>query len=111
MAIDSNDNIYVLDRGNDRIQKVSTDGTPLGALYSYDGVFITSNVDISKADNKDKKSSEEEKLKQFASTEAMAIDKEGNFYVTDTGHNRIIKFDKNFKYFTFWSDRIRTRSV
>jgi len=98
MAIDSNDNIYVLDRGNDRIQKVSTDGTPLGALYSYDGVFITSNDDISKADNKDKKPSEEEKLKQFASPEAMAIDKEGNFYVTDTGHNRIIKFDKNFKY-------------
>ena len=98
MAIDSNDNIYVLDRGNDRVQKVSTDGTPLGALYSYDSGFITSNDDISKADKKDKKPSKEEKLKQFASPEAMAIDKEGNFYVTDTGHNRIIKFDKNFEY-------------
>ena len=98
MAIDSNDNIYVLDRGNDRIQKISTDGTPLGALYSYDGAFIISNDDISKADKKDKKPSKEEKLKHFGSPEAMAIDKEGNFYVTDTGNNRIIKFDKNFKY-------------
>jgi sugar lactone lactonase YvrE len=102
MAMDSNDNIYVLDRGNDRVQKVSTDGTPLGALYSYDGVFITSNDDIAKADQKDKKPSKEEKLKQFASPEAMAIDKEGNFYVTDTGHNRIIKFDKNFKYLSHY---------
>ncbi|HZL23278.1 MAG TPA: 6-bladed beta-propeller [Nitrososphaeraceae archaeon] len=98
MAMDSNDNIYVLDRGNDRVVKVATDGTPLGALYSYDGIFVTSNDDISKADNKDKKPSKEEKVKQFASPEAMAIDKEGNFYLTDTGHNRIIKFDKNFKY-------------
>jgi sugar lactone lactonase YvrE len=102
MAMDSNDNIYVLDRGNDRVQKVSTDGTPLGALYSYDGVFITSNDDIAKADQKDKKPSKEEKLKQFASPEAMAIDKEGNFYVTDTGYNRIIKFDKNFKYLSHY---------
>ena len=104
MAIDSNDNIYVLDRGNDSVQKISTDGTPLGALYSYDGVFVKSNDDIAKADLKDKKPSKEEKLKQFASPEAMAIDKEGNFYVTDTGHNRIIKFDKNFKYISHFGE-------
>ncbi len=28
----------------------------------------------------------------------MAIDKNGNFYLTDTGNNRIIKFDKDFKF-------------
>ena len=60
---------------------------------------IISNDDIrQKGDKKDKKPSKEEKLKHFGSPEAMAIDKEGNFYVTDTGNNRIIKFDKNFKY-------------
>jgi DNA-binding beta-propeller fold protein YncE len=28
----------------------------------------------------------------------MALDKNGNFYLTDTGNDRVIKFDKNFKY-------------
>ena len=46
LAIDSNDIIYVLDRGNDRIQKVSTAGKPLGALYSYDGEWLTNKDDI-----------------------------------------------------------------
>ena len=96
MAIDANDDIYVLDRGNDRIVKVDTEGKVLGALYSYDGQWITSNDQIKEADKKNKDKSKENT--QFASPEAMAIDKDGNFYVTDTGHNRIIKFDKNFKY-------------
>ena len=96
MAIDSNDDIYVLDRGNDRIVKVDTEGKVLGALYAYDGQWVTSNDQIKDANKKSKDKNKENT--QFASPEAMAIDKDGNFYVTDTGHNRIIKFDKNFKY-------------
>jgi sugar lactone lactonase YvrE len=91
MAIDSEDIIYVLDRGNDRIQKVTTGGKPLGALYSYDGEWLTNKDDIPPEPKPTKE-------KKFASPEAMAIDKDGNYYVTDTGHNRIIKFDKNFQY-------------
>ena len=88
MAIDSNDHIYVLDRGNDRIVKVDTEGNVLGALYSFNGPWITNNNDISekKGDN------------GFSSPEAMTLDKEGNFYLTDTGNDRVIKFDKNFKF-------------
>jgi hypothetical protein len=97
MAIDSNDDIYVLDRGNDRVQKVSIDGKPLGALYSYDGDWITNNDDIPPK-------SKLTKEKRFASPEAMAIDKEGNYYMTDTGHNRIIKFDKNFKFISHFGE-------
>ena len=96
MAIDANDNIYVLDRGNDRIVKVDTEGKILGALYSYDGQWITSNDQIKDATKKSKDAKGEST--QLASPEAMAIDKEGNFYLTDTGNNRIIKFDENFKY-------------
>ena len=96
MAIDANDDIYVLDRGNDRIVKVDTEGKVLGALYAYDGQWVTSNDQIKDANKKSKDKNKENT--QFASPEAMAIDKDGNFYVTDTGHNRIIKFDKNFKY-------------
>jgi sugar lactone lactonase YvrE len=90
MAIDSNDHIYVLDRGNDRIVKVDTEGNVLGALYSFNGTWITNNDDIPRnGDNEDN---------YFASPEAMAVDKEGNFYLTDTGNDRVIKFDKNFKF-------------
>ena len=55
MAIDANDDIYILDRGNDRIVKVDTEGKVLGALYSYDGQWITSNDQIKEADKKSKK--------------------------------------------------------
>jgi sugar lactone lactonase YvrE len=102
MAIDSNDIIYVLDRGNDRIVKVDTEGKVLGALYSYDGQWITNNDQIKDADKKSKNTNGEST--QFASPEAMAIDKEGNYYVTDTGNNRIIKFDKNFKYISHFGE-------
>ena len=98
MAIDANDIIYVLDRGNDRIVKVDTEGKVLGALYSYDGQWITSNDQIKDANKKNNSTNANGESTQFASPEAMAIDKEGNYYVTDTGNNRIIKFDKNFKY-------------
>ena len=54
MAIDANDIIYVLDRGNDRIVKVDTNGKVLGALYSYDGQWITSNDQIQDATKKRK---------------------------------------------------------
>jgi DNA-binding beta-propeller fold protein YncE len=92
--MDSNDMIYVLDRGNDRVVKVGIDGTPIGAWYSYDGMMITDNDDIPKSDEKDTKVG----TSKFSNPEAMAIDKNGNFYLTDTGDDRIIKFDKNFKY-------------
>jgi DNA-binding beta-propeller fold protein YncE len=94
MVMDSNDMIYVLDRGNDRVVKVGIDGTPIGAWYSYDGMMITDNDDIPKSDEKDTKVG----TSKFSNPEAMAIDKNGNFYLTDTGDDRIIKFDKNFKY-------------
>jgi hypothetical protein len=54
MVMDSNDMIYVLDRGNDRSVKVGTDCTPIGAWYSYDGKMITDNDDIPNPEKKDK---------------------------------------------------------
>ena len=103
MAIDANDNIYTIDRGNDRIVKVDTEGNVLGALYSYDGQWITNNDDIPKKE-KGKKDKNVESS-NFNSPEAMAIDKKGNFYLTDTGNNRVIKFDKNFKYITQFGEK------
>ena len=88
MSIDLEDNLYVADRANDRIQKISTNGTPIAAWDSIDGKVITNN-EYTKDETyagKDKETiTQEEELKEFASPEAMAIDKDGNFYVTDTG--------------------------
>jgi sugar lactone lactonase YvrE len=93
MSIDLKDNLYVVDRANDRIQKISINGTPIAAWESIDGKVITNNEYT-----KDNKDNGKVTLEEFASPEDMAMDKAGNFYVTDTGNNRIIKFGKNFKY-------------
>jgi hypothetical protein len=91
MAMDSNDNIYVLDRGNDRIVKVDTDGNVLGALYSFNGPWITNEDDDDISQNRDETG--------FASPEAMAIDKNGNFYLTDTGNDRVINLTRTLNMF------------
>jgi sugar lactone lactonase YvrE len=93
MSIDLDDNLYVVDRANDRIQKISINGTPIAAWESIDGKVITNNKYT-----KDNKDSGKVTSEEFASPEDMAMDKAGNFYVTDTGNNRVIKFDKNFRY-------------
>jgi hypothetical protein len=98
MVMDSNDKIYVLDRGNDRVVKVGIDGTPIGTWYYYDGKMITDNDDIPEPEKKDKKDKKIVSSK-FSNPEAMAIDKSGNFYLTETGNDRIIKFDKNLNMF------------
>jgi hypothetical protein len=66
-------------------------------MYSYDGPLVTTNDDIPKFDKKDKKD-KNVKTSKYTNPDVMAIDKNGNFYLTDTGNTRIIKLDKNFKY-------------
>jgi len=68
--MDPNDNLYVIDRNNDRIQKITKDGVP---LFAVEG---------------------------FSNPEDMARDKDGNFYVTNTGADEILKFDQNFNLIT-----------
>ncbi len=86
IEFDSADNIYVADRGNDRIQK----------FYS-NGIFITQwDRPLGMNDTDD----------QFGSPEDLAIDKKsGYIYVTDTGNNRVVKMDLNFKYISEWGSK------
>lgn len=83
VEFDSEDNIYVADRGNDRIQKFYSNGT-----------FITQwDRPLGKNDTED----------QFGSPEDLAIDEEsGYIFVTDTGNNRVVKMDLDFKYISEW---------
>jgi DNA-binding beta-propeller fold protein YncE len=74
-AIDSAGNIYVVDTGNNRIQKFNS----AGVYVSKFGSFGTSNG-------------------QFRSPSGIAIDSAGNIYVADTNNNRIQKFNSAGTY-------------
>jgi hypothetical protein len=69
LAIDTEDNIYVVDRQNDRVQKFDSDGV-------YVSQFGTSGSDNG----------------EFNLPHAIAIDSNGNLYVVDRDNDRIQKF-------------------
>ena len=72
IEFDSSDNFWVLDLGNNRLQKFDQHGTYLSQFGSYgtgDG--------------------------QFYSPKDFAIDPSGNIWVADTNNNRIQKFDSS----------------
>jgi tripartite motif-containing protein 71 len=79
IAIDSSGNVYVLDSGNNRVQKFDSGGTFIKAW----GEQGTADV-------------------QFNSPTGIAVDKAGNVYVLDTGNNRIQKFDGDGNSLTSW---------
>ena len=69
---DEEDNFYVLDKENCRVQK-----------YDKEGNFL---------ENFGKKGLESS---EFLYPQGMAIDKEGNIYIVDSGNHRVQKFDKD----------------
>ncbi len=69
IAIDSKDNIYVVDTGNPRIQKFNPDGT-FNMMWGSFG----------------------NKIGQFDHPKNISIDSKDNIYVVDTGNHRIQKF-------------------
>ena len=82
IAIDASGNIYVVDNGNKRIQK-----------FTSDGVFIT------------KWGSEGSGSGQFNSPHSIAIDTSGNIYVVDNDNYRIQKFTSNGVFITKWGSQ------
>ena len=83
MAIDSENNLYVLDSGNNRIVKLTSDLELIkvidsfsynGALHSFDnpnGIFVTENMDIYVADTNNRR--------------IVALDSEGDFIKMNYG--------------------------
>ncbi|HEX7256927.1 MAG TPA: 6-bladed beta-propeller [Nitrososphaeraceae archaeon] len=79
MVFDSEDNIYVTDTNNHRIQK-----------FTSDGEFITKWGTEGNGDG------------EFSSPEGIDVDSLGNVYVADTGNSRIQKFTSDGEFITKW---------
>ncbi len=79
IAIDSLDNVYVVDAGNDRIQK-----------FDSSGIFISKWGSSGSGNG------------QFNSPNAVTVDSSGNIYVADTYNDRIQKFDSSGNFIAKW---------
>jgi len=127
LAVDQDGNLYVADSGNNRIQKFDRDGrflAEVGGTGTADGQFSepwsvavdtqgnvyvadTWNHRIQKFDKDLKYLTQWGKpaldLKNpqpydFWGPRDVAVDAEGNVWVTDTGNSRVLKFDSNGKH-------------
>jgi hypothetical protein len=82
MDLDSANNVYIVDTGNNRIQKFDSEGnfiTKWGG-FGYDPG-------------------------QFNNPRGIAIDDDDNVYVLDNGNSRVQKFDNNGKFMMEWGSQ------
>ena len=127
VALDSSGNAYVLDSGNNRVQKFDADGNFIlqwGSAGSTDGKFNNPQgiaVDrssgsvyvVDTGNNRVQKfgstgsflikwGSKGSGNSQFNSPAGVAIDSSGNVYVSDVNNHRIAKFNSNGIFLTKW---------
>ncbi len=124
ITLDSNGNIYISDRTDNRIQKFDANGKYLsqfgstgngnGQFDKANGIAIDSSGNIYVVDSGNNRiqkfNSNGVYLLQFGSTGSgnkqfntpskIAIDNSGNIYVVDQNNHRVQKFDSNGNYIT-----------
>jgi uncharacterized protein (TIGR03663 family) len=89
VAVDAAGNVYVADSGNNRVQVFNPDGTPLKQWGS------TCKLDTGEGCVGDGRG-------QFNEPWGIAVDGNGNVYVSDTWNHRIQKFDHQGNFLTMW---------
>ncbi|MBI3741917.1 MAG: hypothetical protein HY257_09205, partial [Chloroflexi bacterium] len=94
IALDAQGNLYVADSDNARVQKFDANGKFLLAW----GTKSPDNVPNPPPGT-------------FTQIWGMAVDKNGNVYVTDTWNHRIQKFDANGKFLKMWGTNGDTRGI
>ena len=82
VAVDSSGNVYVVDYGNNRVEKFTSSGTFVTQWGSY--------------------GSENSGPGQFNLPSGVGVDSSGNVYITDTGNNRVEKFTSSGTFITQW---------
>jgi DNA-binding beta-propeller fold protein YncE len=127
VAVDSTGNVYVADRGNDRIQMFSgfgqfilnwgTYGSDNGSFKSPSSVAVDSTGNLYVADTGNNRiqifssgngtfitkwGTYGNDNGSFKSPSSAAVDSTGNVYVADTGNNRIQMFSANGTFITNW---------
>lgn len=127
IAMDSQGNAYVLDSGNNRVQKYDSNGNFIlqwgtqgagnGQFNNPSGIAIdrssgnvyvvdTGNNRVQKFSNKGdfliKWGNNGSGNSQFSEPVGVGIDSSGNVYVTDVNNHRIAKFNSNGIFLTKW---------
>ncbi len=82
VTVDNKNSIYVVDRGNNRIEKFYSDGS---YMLQWGEKGNIGNIDG-----------------KFDDPVGIAVDNDGFVYVVDTNNSRIQKFDQNGKYTGQW---------
>jgi hypothetical protein len=121
-----NDDVYVVDKGNNRIQKFTSVGTYLtrwgtsgsgdGQFLSPSGAAVDANLDVFVADSGNCRiqkftntgayltqwGTEGSGDGQFDHPSGVTVDNKGSVYVVDRGNHRIQKFTGSGTYLTQW---------
>ncbi len=132
IAVDKDDNVYIADTLNNRIQKYTPDGEPIlmwGKEGAFDGaffycrdvaidfagnVYVTDEINnrVQKFDSRGnflaKWGKEGNGPGQFNGPWGITVDALGNVYVADTNNHRIQKFSGNGTFLCQWGNRGNT---
>ncbi|MBM4122297.1 MAG: hypothetical protein FJ249_06870 [Nitrospira sp.] len=94
VAVDQSDGaVYVVDMGNHRIQKFDTSTNVLPQIITkWGGGLGPGHASSPQA----------QEAGQFRSPWGIAVDAQGDVYVTDTGNQRVQKFDREGNFITQW---------